>query len=311
GLALAVWRRFPMAYTMALLCIGVFVVQIGSQGARIGCAIVTPQGIDRADCVLADLSFIASPFLQGDRLLTPLTYMFVHADILHIAGNMFILLTAGPALEERVGSRNFLLLYIVAGLAGAFATIGLWKVGFQPGLMAFAPNVGASGAIFGVLTAFAVLAPREKLPMMMPMGFFMFWMPSLFVLLLYLGFNLVYVVSNTNIAWWGHFAGFLVGLALGPVLVGKLKPAARGGKPVNVDVEALRPLARTHMQRSALAELQRLQAGQTHDDAQLQQVWLERFGHAARCPECEAAMVWDGGTLACPQGHVRVAAVAG
>jgi hypothetical protein len=129
------------------------------------------------------------------------------------------------------------------------------------------------------------------------------------VLLLYLGFNLVYIVSDTNIAWWGHFAGFLVGLALGPLLVGKLKPGAKGGKVARVDVEALRPLARTHMQRSALAELERMQHGHTHDDAQLQRVWLDRFAGEAQCPQCGAGMAWQGGELACPQGHVRVQAL--
>jgi membrane associated rhomboid family serine protease len=308
GLAVALWRRFPMSYTMALLSLGVFVLEMagrfgaGACGLQQGSAVVL-----RADCVLVELSFIPGPFLDGQRLLTPFTYMFVHADILHIVGNMFILLTAGPALEERVGSRNFLLVYLAAGLAAAAATLGLIFARF-PGVGLLTPNVGASGAIFGVLTAFAVLYPRERLPMMMPMGFFVFWMPSFYVLLLYLGFNLVYILSSTTIAWWGHFAGFLVGLAAAPLLQGRL-PKRRRTEPVRVDVDALRALAHTHFQRSALHELQRLQHAQTPDDAALADVWWERFLQSAHCPQCHAKLRLEDGTLACPHGDYEVRAL--
>lgn len=310
GAALAVWRRFPVSYTMAMLCIGVFAMQQGSLVLQGACALVgLPSGRPlTADCVLLDLSFIGPAFVEGQRPLTPLTYMFVHADLLHLAGNMFILLTAGPALEERIGSRNFAVIYLLAGLAAAGATLGLWQVGFFKGGEEFSPNVGASGAIFGVLTGFAVLFPRERLPMILPFMFMVFWMPAFTVLLLHLGFNLVYFFSNTNIAWWGHFAGFIVGLAVAPVLHRRI-PARRAVKPLRVDVEALRPVATTNVQRSALRELEKLAEPKTPDDRALAEVWWERFVARAHCPQCASKLELRDGTLTCPRGDYEVRAV--
>lgn len=306
GLAAAVLRRYPMSYSMALLCIAVYVVQLGSQ-ATVRCGLL---GF-RTDCVLAELSFIAPVTWGGDRPLTPFTYMFVHADLLHLAGNLFILLTAGPALEERIGSRNFLLIYLAAGLGAAAATVGLWQIGFfaaDPG-SEFSPNVGASGAIFGVLTAFATLYPRQKLPIILPFMFFVFWMPAVAVLGLHLAINVVYLFSETNVAWWGHFAGFIVGLALAPWL-GKHMPALRRRQaPLDVDTEALRPLARSHMQRSALHELERLRGNQTPDDRALAEAWWERFVAAAHCPACGSKLRADDGRLVCPRGDYEVRAL--
>jgi len=318
GLAAAVWRRYPMAYTMALLCIGVYVVQLGS-GAMVRCSL---GGLGfRSDCVLAELSFIAPLVAQGDRVLSPFTYMFVHADLLHLAGNLFILLTAGPALEERIGTRNFLVIYLLAGFGAAAATTGLWQLDFfrepQPGDLfpiaggaggEFSPNVGASGAIFGVLTAFAALFPREKLPMILPFMFFVFWMPSATVLLLHLALNVVYLFSSTNIAWWGHFAGFFVGLAIAPILHKHL-PARKLDEALQVDTEALRPVARTHLERSALRELERLKTPQTKDDRLLAETWWERFLHSAHCPACGRKLEQKGKDLACPYGDFAVRAL--
>jgi len=306
GFAVLAWRRFPMAYAMAVLCIGVYLLELVAPR----CALAgggMPQTFV-GNCVLVELSFIAPLTAAGERLLTPLTYMFVHADLLHIAGNMFILLTAGPVLEERIGTRNFLLLYFAAGFAAVAATVGLWQIDYFPGAGAYAPNLGASGAIFGVLTGFAVLWPKERLPMITPFIGFIFWMPAITVLLLYLGFNLVYLVTNSGVAWWGHFAGFLVGFALAPYLHQHL-PAHASAKPLVVDVEALRPLARTRIQESALRELERLQHGGTHDDALLAEAWWDKFVQRAQCPQCEAKLDQAGGRLVCPQGHVDVAAV--
>lgn len=303
GFAAAVWRKYPYAYTMALLCIGVFVLQMA--GPR--CS-VPALGL-RSDCVLAELSLIAPLVADGQRLLTPLTYMFVHGDLLHLAGNLFILLTAGPALEERIGHRNFLLVYLVAGLAAAAATMGLWSIGYFQGAGEFSPNVGASGAIFGVLTAFAVLFPREKLPMVLPMMFFVFWMPAVTVLLLHLAFNVVYFLgAGGNVAWWGHFAGFFAGFALAPLLLRRL-PARKATAPLDVDIEALRPLAQSNVQRSALRELERLRGHLAQDDRALAEVWWERFVAQAQCPACQRKLEARDGKLACPNGDYEVQAM--
>jgi membrane associated rhomboid family serine protease len=83
---------------------------------------------------------------------TPLTYMFVHASIGHIFFNMLMLYFVGPRLEQRLGGRNFLALYLVSGLAGAALSF----------LTPTTYIVGASGAVNGVVLAYALLWPRDR-----------------------------------------------------------------------------------------------------------------------------------------------------
>ncbi|HEV8359941.1 MAG TPA: rhomboid family intramembrane serine protease [Candidatus Thermoplasmatota archaeon] len=309
GWTIAAWRRYPVSFTMAVLCIGVFVVQLATEAFGVGCLLDLPgSGLVRGNCVIAELSFIPPATDATSRALTPFTYMFVHADLLHIAGNMLILLTAGPALEERIGSRNFLVIYVLAGLGAAAASVVLWKVDFFTLEQSYSPNLGASGAIFGVLTGFAVLFPRERLPMVMPFMFFIIWMQAFWVLMLYLAINLVYVFSHTNIAWWGHFAGFLVGLAVAPLLHNRI-PKKRAAQALRVDTEALKPLAQHNVQRSALRELERLAEPKTPDDRALAEAWWERFVLHAQCPQCHHRLEVRDGSLVCPRGDYEVRAL--
>jgi membrane associated rhomboid family serine protease len=84
---------------------------------------------------------------------TPITYMFVHAGLWHLAFNMLGLYFFGPRLESRLGSPNFIALYLVSGLGGAALSF------FTP----TAHIVGASGAIFGVFLGYARCWPRDRI----------------------------------------------------------------------------------------------------------------------------------------------------
>lgn len=84
------------------------------------------------------------------------TYMFVHAGLLHLAFNMLILFSLGTRVEERMGSRTFILFYLYCGLGGALFSLGL--VALQPGAVA-----GASAAVLGVAVAYAMFWPDSEL----------------------------------------------------------------------------------------------------------------------------------------------------
>jgi membrane associated rhomboid family serine protease len=84
------------------------------------------------------------------------TYMFVHAGLLHLAFNMLILYSLGTRVEERMGSRPFILYYLYCGLGGAVFSLGLASI--QPGAIA-----GASAAVLGVAVAFAMFWPDAEL----------------------------------------------------------------------------------------------------------------------------------------------------
>jgi membrane associated rhomboid family serine protease len=113
----------------------------------------------------------------------PLTYMFMHANMGHIFSNMFAVLMFGPALEERWGSRKFLIFYLVTGLGAGLIQECVWAIDLAIHLQPFLNHyslghdltnvltdyvnslntVGASGAVFGILLAFAWFFPDVRM----------------------------------------------------------------------------------------------------------------------------------------------------
>lgn len=94
------------------------------------------------------------PALALQRPWSVVTYMFLHADLMHLLFNMIALFFFGPRVEGRIHSRPFAVLYFLSGITGA-----LLSVLFSPG----SPIVGASGGVFGVMLAFAWFWPHEKI----------------------------------------------------------------------------------------------------------------------------------------------------
>lgn len=88
---------------------------------------------------------------------TLLTYMFLHAGVLHLAFNLLALYVFGPPVEERMGARGFIVYYLICGFGGAALSFLLAQV-FQ-----VLPMVGASGAIYGVMLAFAWAWPNQDI----------------------------------------------------------------------------------------------------------------------------------------------------
>lgn len=108
------------------------------------------------------------------RLWQPITYMFMHANFGHIFCNMFAVLMFAPALEEKWGSKRFLIYYLVTGVGAALVQEAVWAMQLQPALAGLDPvmarqvvnpyiTIGASGAVFGILFAFAWLFPDIKM----------------------------------------------------------------------------------------------------------------------------------------------------
>ena len=176
------------------------------------------------------LSFFA--FVDGrgtaDALWPIVTYQFLHAGWLHIAGNMLFLWVFGAAVEASIGRIRFLLFYLVAGCLAA-VTFGLYQLAIgEPSSL-----VGASGAISGVLGAYIVLAPRARVRALVPIGLFMtpIALPAFlilgewFVLQLISAFDLFPLLgeSSGRVAYLAHIGGFVVGV----VFVGAAKVAQR------------------------------------------------------------------------------------
>ncbi|MFI1157185.1 rhomboid family intramembrane serine protease [Streptomyces sioyaensis] len=121
-----------------------------------------------------------------------LTAMFLHQQVAHIAFNMLSLWWLGPPLEAALGRARFIALYLLAGLGGSALSYFLAAQN--------QPSLGASGAIFGLLGATAVLLRRLRYDMK--------------PVLILLGLNLVFTFLWPNIAWQAHVGGLVVGAAV-------------------------------------------------------------------------------------------------
>jgi len=104
-----------------------------------------------SDAVVATLRLDPARGLRAPWTL--LTYMFVHAGLLHLAANMLVLYLFGTAVEARMGSRHFFLFYLYCGVGAALFALGLSQ------LTPLVPFIGASGAVMGVALAFAAYWP--------------------------------------------------------------------------------------------------------------------------------------------------------
>ena len=129
---------------------------------------------------------------------TVVTYMFVHAWLAHLAFNMFTLWMFGPRLEQEWGTRPFVLFYLWCGVGGAIAHL------------IFAQHsavIGASGAISGVLVAYAIRWPDEEVYL-----FGVIPMKSRWLILAMLGMNTIFALSpNSRIDWTAHVGGMAFG----------------------------------------------------------------------------------------------------
>ncbi|MBS1718675.1 MAG: rhomboid family intramembrane serine protease [Armatimonadetes bacterium] len=165
-----------------------------------------PNGILFADLAMRPREVVAVFQGQGDRfaLVTVLTSMFLHGSIAHILGNMLFLSVFGPAVEEAVGSGRYCLYYLVWGLAAAFAQILI-----DPGSLV--PTLGASGAIGGVLGAYFLLFPTNKVEVVLPVLAFLSFEVAAWVLL---GVWFLYQVfiPQEGVATWAHVGGFTAGM---------------------------------------------------------------------------------------------------
>ena len=97
-------------------------------------------------------------FVRLHMFWQPFTYMFMHGDMQHLFFNMLALLFFGIGVERALGSKEFLLMYLLTGVLCGIISLGVyWVLGLPVFL------VGASGAIYGILLAYAVIFPRARI----------------------------------------------------------------------------------------------------------------------------------------------------
>ena len=160
---------------------------------------------------------------------TFITSVFMHANITHIAFNMFTLLMFGVLLESRVGPVRFLIFYLAAGFVGNLLFMGMAFSGLFPSPSpavnpADIPGLGASGAIMGVLGALGVLTPQVR--MMVPVV--PIPVPMWIGVIIFAAFNILISFVPSGIGTGAHLGGLAVGVLYGIWLKRRYEGRRRG-----------------------------------------------------------------------------------
>lgn len=139
------------------------------------------------------------------RFWQPVTYMFMHGGFWHLFMNMYTLYIFGSVVERMIGSRKFTILYLISGLGAA--AVHLLVMTWMRG--AAAPMLGASGAVYGVLIAYAMIFPNSRISLIFPpISLNAKWMVIIFAVL-----SLVVGVTGTaeGVAHFAHLGGMIFG----------------------------------------------------------------------------------------------------
>ena len=265
-----------------------------------------------ANLIIFALTFIFENEIIGDlgfrpiylsaqyfpNIYTLFTSMFVHSGFLHIFGNMLVFFFMGIAFEQRIGSKKFLIIYLITGVCGAL-THSLLNLSYPNNQIIL---IGASGAIFGIMGAFAYSYPRDEVVMPVPIGI-MFIMR---IKVIYA--TIIFAAMETLIVWWeslgvtvdntAHFA-HLGGLVSGAILAALLiktraeKENPQGTMHYNpyiqqkskkINFANLEKLAEAKEQKEMLKRIESETVPQVRD------IWLDHFLEKTKCPKCKKTL---------------------
>ena len=206
--------------TLTLIAINVLVflfLQLPNDAFTYGWAAV-PEEITTGTDIVGRVSVGGGQFIvlepgPSPIQLTLLSSMFMHGGWLHLLGNMLFLWIIGDNVEHTVGPVVFLAFYLVAGVVGSLAQVAL-------DASSLIPSLGASGAISGVLAAYLVLYPSNRV--LVYAFYSAFWVPALVVIGLWAvlqfigGIGQIAVTEQTGgVAYAAHIGGFVAGLVFG------------------------------------------------------------------------------------------------
>lgn len=181
--------------------------------------------------VVWDYGMIPAYIMNGERLYTLFTSMFLHGGIIHLFGNMVFLHIFGDNIEDNFGRGRYVFFYVFCGLAASFAHILTTLYHSIPmGGASLIPTIGASGAISGVLGAYLILYPRARiLTAVVYYWIYFARIPAVLFLGFWFILQWLYVLLNVagGVAYWAHIGGFVAGMILALILRRRKPPAPR------------------------------------------------------------------------------------
>jgi len=161
------------------------------------------------------------------EVLTLLTYMFLHVDVLHLASNMMFLWVFGDNVEDAMGHLRYLAFYLLCGIAAALAQALMMPASQLP-------LIGASGAVAGTISAYLILHPRVLVWVLafrvLPLRITAAWILGVWVAT---QLFMVLINRGDQVAWWAHIGGLAAGAALIPIMRRASVPLFdRGATPI-------------------------------------------------------------------------------
>jgi len=242
--------------------------------------------------VVVDLGCRPSYILSlSPKIYTIVTHMYIHGSILHLLMNMIVLMLIGMPFEERVGSKKFVFIYFGAGILGILlnAMIAYSYPSLNPDVI----GIGASGAIFGVMGAYAFLYPRDEI--IAPLGPIITKVPVILVAVVYFLIETVYVLFfvSDSVGHIVHVGGFVSGVYMA-FLLKKYEPSKKEEK---TDVSIFEKLASTDELKDILQTIKK------EDIPEIRNVWIEEFMKKIVCPKCGAKIIIKGNTASCKCGY--------
>ena len=162
--------------------------------------------------VVNDIATLPAEYAVLPETASYLTYAFLHANFMHVAGNMLFLWVFGDNVEDAMGHFKFLIFYLLCAAAGAYAH-SLAIPTSQ------APLIGASGATAGVVGAYLLLHPRVKI-WILAMGRIPLRLSAMWILGAWIAYQVFSFLAfaDSEVSWAAHLGGILAGIALIPLM---------------------------------------------------------------------------------------------
>jgi membrane associated rhomboid family serine protease len=296
-LLIAVYKKLMMTYSLIIVNFIIFILTLIFQNEII-------FGIQDNVWKYAGLAFrpIYLSIQYSPQLYTLFTSLFIHGGFAHIFGNMLVFFFIGMAFEQRIGWKRFITIYLLSGIFGTI-THSLLNIG------SVIPLVGASGAIFGIMGAFAYSFPTDEVVMPVPLGIIMIIrrIKVIYAVLLFAILETIIVIIGVNdtTAHFAHLGGLVSGVILATFLIKNRKGVHKETngfmpydsynqkKRIKVDFADLRKLAITQELKKELKMIEKENVPQVRD------IWIEHFIEKAICPKCKNSLKSFNGKIWC------------
>ena len=291
AIVVAYIKKLMMTYALIFANVIVFIITIIFSAERYSGGVVYELGFSPSY-----LSIEGIP-----KLYTLFTSMFIHGGFFHIFGNMLVFFFIGMAFEDRIGWKKFLIIYLVSGVCGTLAH-SLVNLG-SPVIL-----IGASGAIFGIMGAFAYSYPRDEVVMPIPLGIIMILrrIKVIYAVLIFAAIETAVVILDVQdtTAHFAHLGGLIGGGVLAAILIRGVKTHTKDGRTIYYDSHS--PQVAKDVNISNLKELattpelkEMLQKIENETIPHARSIWLEHFIEKAKCPKCGKSLSHLDGSIKC------------